>query len=314
MANQDSPLQQISPDQIHPNPDNPRLIFREDEMTELMSSIKEVGIKVPISVYADGQKFVLLDGERRWRCSKRLNLAKVPAHVQPKPTRLENLLMMFNIHNVRVDWDPMPMALKLAEVREMLQKEGKPNGLKEIAAITGVRLASVRRAFDLLELPQRYQKMILNESKKPKEQQRITPDLFIEIFKSFRVIEKHAPEALSHFSKADYTNAMVEKYQKGVIDSVVAFRDVSKIARAELTGVSKAQAMPAIVKLVKKKDYGIGKAFQETVESAYEQRDLATKVSGLTEKLSEFENSADLNGPVRDALEKLRDEINRLLG
>jgi ParB family chromosome partitioning protein len=132
-------LQEINPDKIRANPDNPRIVFREDEMQQLMDSIKEVGIKVPLSLYADGAKFVLLDGERRWRCGKRLNLRLIPGIVQPKPNRLENILMMFNIHNVRVDWDPMPMALKLRDVQELLAKEGKANNAKALAAVTGVR-------------------------------------------------------------------------------------------------------------------------------------------------------------------------------
>src|SRR5580704_15379413 len=119
MAQRAGMLQEIKPDKIRANPDNPRLVFREDEMQQLMDSIKEVGIKVPVSLYEDGSKFVLLDGERRWRCPKRLNLSAVPAIVQPKPDRLENILMMFNIHNVRVDWDPMPMALKLKDVQDL---------------------------------------------------------------------------------------------------------------------------------------------------------------------------------------------------
>src|ERR1700757_2600353 len=94
-----TPLQEISPDQIRANPDNPRLIFREEEMTQLMESIREVGIKVPVSVFPKAQHFVLIDGERRWRCAKRLNLEAVPAIVQEQPSPLENLLMMFNIHN-----------------------------------------------------------------------------------------------------------------------------------------------------------------------------------------------------------------------
>jgi ParB/RepB/Spo0J family partition protein len=307
-------LQQISPDDIRKNPENPRLIFHEEEMTQLMQSIQEVGIKVPVSVYADGDRYTLLDGERRWRCAKRLNLKSVPAHIQPKPTPLENLLMMFNIHNVRVDWDPLPMALKLARVREMLEKEGKPCSPKDLAAITGVRLTSVRRAFELLELPKHYRNMLLREAEKPRDQQRITPDLFIEVFKSFRAVERHVPDALNEFTKAQYTDAMVKKYQAGVIDNVVAFREVSKIARAELAGVSKKEATPTIIRLVKEKDYGIKQAFQDTVESAYEQRDLVTKLIGLREKLSKYKSSKQLKDDVRTALQELRAEINRLLG
>jgi len=175
MAQRTATLQQVSPDKIRANPDNPRLAFREDEMQQLMDSIKEVGIKVPVSLYEDGSKLVLLDGERRWRCAKRLNLGAIPAIIQPKPTRLENILMMFNIHNVRVDWDPMPMALKLKIVRELLEKEGKATSPKALSAVTGVPLASVRRALDLLDLPQKYQNMLVNEAEKPRSEQRVIP-------------------------------------------------------------------------------------------------------------------------------------------
>jgi len=196
---------------------------------------------------------------------------------------------------------------------DMLRREGKPNSAKDLAAITGVRLASVRRAFELLELPKHYQKLILKEAEKPREQQRITPDLFIEIFKSFRAVEKHTPEALEQFSKSQYTDALVKKYQTGVIDSVVAFREISKIARAELAGVSKEEATPTIIRLVKEKSYSIKQAFQETVESAYEQRDLVTKLTGLCEKLAKYKSSKHLKDDVRAALTELRTEIDRLL-
>src|SRR6266446_5893901 len=184
MAKTSATLQEISPDRIRKNPDNPRLVFREDEMNELLESIREVGIKVPVSLYEDGQHYVLIDGERRWRCAKKLNLPTMPGIVQPKPTRLENLLMMFNIHNVRIDWDPMPMALKLREVAKLLEKEGQPTNAKALSAVTGVPLASVRRALDLLDLPERYQRLLLREAEKPKHEQRVKADLFIEIYKS----------------------------------------------------------------------------------------------------------------------------------
>jgi len=314
MASITSPLQEISPDIIKPNPDNPRLIFREEDMAELLQSIKEVGVRVPISVYRDGNKYILLDGERRWRCSKRLNLPTVPAHIQHKPTRLENLLMMFNIHNVRVDWDIMPMALKLAQVRDMLAAEHKPNGPKDLAAITGVRPATVKRALELLELPQRYQKMLLAEAKKPRDQQRIKADLFIEVYKSMHVIERYTPDVFDVVTKTQYIESMVQKYVGGVIDNVVGYRELSKIARAERAGVSPEQATPAIIKLVKQKDYSIKQAYQDTVEKAYAQRDITSKIRGIIERLAEYKSGNKITDDVRTALVDLRAEIERLLG
>ncbi len=309
-----SSLQDISPDKIRKNPDNPRLIFRETEMNELLESIGEVGIKVPISVYLDGARYTLLDGERRWRCAKKLNLRSVPAIVQPKPTHLENLLMMFNIHNVRVDWDPMPMALKLGEIRSMLDKEGRDTSPKALAAITGVRLPSVRRALELLDLPMKYRRLLLREGLKPYKDQRITPDLFIEIYKSLHAVERYTPEVLDHVSGAEYVDAMVTKYRDNVIDNVVKFRDVSRIARAERAGIDRQSAIPVVIKLVRKKDYSIDQAYQETVEAAYEQRDLLSKVRAITERLTELRASKNLGKEMIAALTELSEQVGRLLG
>lgn len=306
-------LAELNPDKIKRNPDNPRLVFREDEMNQLMESIHEVGIKVPVSVYSDAGHYVLLDGERRWRCAKRLNLEVVPAIVQPKPSRLENILMMFNIHNVRVDWDPMPMARKLGEVRDMLVKAGKETSPKALAAVTGLKVSTVRRALELLELPAKYQKMLLREAAKPRDQQKIKVDVFMEVYKSLHVVEKYTPEVFAEVTKDKYVDSMVNKYLDGVVDNMVSYREVSKIARAELAGINKTEAVPTIIKLVKNKEYSINEAFRDTVESAYEQRNLGSKIQALTEKLTEFSSGRRLSKEVRDGLEKLNAEIARLL-
>jgi ParB/RepB/Spo0J family partition protein len=308
-----TPLQEIDPDSLKPNPDNPRLIFQEDEMNELLESIKEGGIRVPVSVYADGGKYTLLDGERRWRCAKKLNLKVIPAIIQPKPTRLENLLMMFNIHNVRVDWDLMPMALKLGEVRKMLEKEHKDTSPKALSAVTGVRLPTIHRALDLLDLPAKYRNMLIKEAQKPRSQQVVKADLFIEIYKSMHTVERHLPSVFKDVTKAQYVDSMVAKYRGGVVDNVVSFREVSKIARAELAGGDKTNAAPTIVKLVKQEKYSINEAFEDTVQAAYEQRDLLTKLRGVTEKLMRLKGGKTLSPEIKAALQQLDNEIKRLL-
>jgi len=313
-TNPSASLREIPTDAVRKNPENPRLVFREEQMNQLLESIKEGGIRVPITVYRDGARFFLIDGERRWRCAKRLNMRTMPSIVQPKPNRLTNLLMMFNIHNVRVDWDPMPMALKLRDVKDLLEKkQGKPIGPKELSAETGVPMASVRRALDLLDLPQKYQVMLLKEAEKPRHEQRIKPDLFIEIYKSLHAIERHAPEVLEAVPKPKYVDAMVQKYLDGVIDNVVRYREVSKIARAERAGVEKESVVPTLIRLVKEKDFGIQRAFAATVEEAYDRRDLMTKLNSLLTNLRSLKPGRKVGADLRQALVALRAEIERLL-
>src|SRR5436309_14052791 len=118
-----SSVRELSPDLIDRNEDNPRLFFRSEEMDTLLASINKFGIQVPITVYDEGERFVLIDGERRWRCAKKLNLKKIPALVQPKPSPLNNLLLMFNIHALREQWDYLTIANKLPIVIDLHKKE-----------------------------------------------------------------------------------------------------------------------------------------------------------------------------------------------
>lgn len=78
--------------------------------------------------------------------------------------------------------------------------------------MTGVTLPTVRRALDLLELPQHYQDILLTEAEKPRDQQKITADVFVEVNKSKRVIRSYQPEVFDHVTDEQFVDAMVDKY------------------------------------------------------------------------------------------------------
>jgi ParB/RepB/Spo0J family partition protein len=310
----DTTLQEIAPRSIEPNPDNPRLIFREAEMKALLDSIDEVGILVPLSVYKDGKRFVLIDGERRWRCAIRLNIHAVPATVQHKPGRLENILTMFNIHNVRADWDLMPTALKLREVQQLLQADGKQGTPTELHGLTGMSLPSVRRALGLLDLPQKYQDMLMEEAAKPKEQQVVKADLFVEINKAKSTIRNYTPDVFNKITEEQFVDSMFEKYTRDLVPSVTTFRDISKMARAQRAGENPKDVEPVLVKLVKTPRMTVKDAFEETVSDAYTNRDLVSRASSLADRLSQIKSKKDLSPDLEGDLWRLRSEIDRLLG
>ena len=312
MAKTTATLIQIPPDKIKRNPDNPRIIFREREMQELLDSIDEVGIRVPITVYEERQRYVLIDGERRWRCATKLNLRAMPAIVHPKPTKLENLLMMFNIHNVRVAWDLLPMAFKLRQIRDLIVKQGQPTNHKHLAAITGLSAPTVKRAFELLDLPKKYQDLLLEEAEKPKEKQEVTADLFVEIIKSRNVIERYMPAVFDKITPRKYLDTMVAKYRAGIIPSVTAFRSVSKIARAERAGESPQEAEPVILQLVTDREFTIDEAYEQTVKRAYQYRDLTTQADKLASEILRYRSIRRMPERLRESLRKLRAELNRL--
>jgi ParB family transcriptional regulator, chromosome partitioning protein len=116
-------------------------------MNTLTASIRRYGIQVPIIVYAEGSHFVLIDGERRWRCARKLNLPRIPALVKEKPSRLNNLLLMFNIHALREQWDYLTIARKLSDVISLFKKENKDRDPTEIelSELTGLTRGQIRR-------------------------------------------------------------------------------------------------------------------------------------------------------------------------
>jgi ParB family chromosome partitioning protein len=90
---------------ITPNPRQPRTVFDEDAMAELVDSIREVGLLQPVVVRplgADG--FELVMGERRWRATQAAGLPVIPAIV--RKTEDHDLLrdaLLENLHRAQLN-------------------------------------------------------------------------------------------------------------------------------------------------------------------------------------------------------------------
>jgi ParB family chromosome partitioning protein len=96
---------EIPPDQIEPNPRQPRQVFDEEALAELVHSIREFGLMQPIVVReVPGGRYQLVMGERRWRAAQQAGLAAVPAIV--RETADDDLLrdaLLENIHRAQLN-------------------------------------------------------------------------------------------------------------------------------------------------------------------------------------------------------------------
>jgi ParB family chromosome partitioning protein len=96
---------EIPLDAITPNPRQPREIFDEDALQELVTSIKEVGLLQPIVVRQIGPaRYELIMGERRWRACREAGLDVIPAIV--RATDDEKLLLdalLENLHRAQLN-------------------------------------------------------------------------------------------------------------------------------------------------------------------------------------------------------------------
>lgn len=96
---------ELPPDSITPNPRQPREVFDEDALNELIVSIKEVGLLQPVVVrQVGGDAYELIMGERRWRACRAAGLERIPAIV--RATDDEKLLLdalLENLHRAQLN-------------------------------------------------------------------------------------------------------------------------------------------------------------------------------------------------------------------
>ncbi|WP_369390514.1 ParB/RepB/Spo0J family partition protein [Streptomyces sp. CG1] len=96
---------EIPLDAISPNPRQPRDVFDEDALHELVTSIKEVGLLQPVVVRQLGPaRYELIMGERRWRACREAGLEAIPAIV--RATEDEKLLLdalLENLHRAQLN-------------------------------------------------------------------------------------------------------------------------------------------------------------------------------------------------------------------
>jgi ParB family chromosome partitioning protein len=91
---------EIPINQIFPNPRQPRTVFDETALNELISSIKSIGILQPpvVRKVADN-KYELIMGERRYRAAKAAGLTSIPVIIRQTPdNELLRDALIENIH------------------------------------------------------------------------------------------------------------------------------------------------------------------------------------------------------------------------
>lgn len=141
-------VQEVDINSIVPNPYQPRKIFDEDKLNELVNSIKNQGILQPILLSKDGDgKYTLIIGERRWRAAKIAGLEKIPAIVKnmSKKEIMESAL----IENIqREDLNP----LDVAEAYKSLIDEFKYTQ-EELSNIVSKSRSAIANTIRLLKLP-----------------------------------------------------------------------------------------------------------------------------------------------------------------
>jgi ParB family transcriptional regulator, chromosome partitioning protein len=143
---------------IRPNHKQPRTVFDEEDMAELVHSVREIGILQPIvvrpAVDGVGQDYELVMGERRWRAAQQAGLETVPAII--RSTSDDDLLrdaLLENLH--RSQLNPLEEA---AAYQQLLDDFGCTHD--ELADRIGRSRPQVSNTIRLMKLPPLVQRRV----------------------------------------------------------------------------------------------------------------------------------------------------------
>jgi len=228
-------VEHISVKNIVPDPKQPRKHFDQESLQELADTIKQYGIVQPLIVAKDGNSYIIIAGERRYRAAHLIGLAEVPAIV--RTFNDQEKLEISLIENVqREDLTKLELAAAYLKLHDQFNLE-----YKEIGMQVGRSESAVVNIMRLLRLPQKAKEALNNNvitegharqivALKEEPEQLILLELIIKNHWTVRQAEQYV---VGH-RKASTT----EKNKEGVRLTKVETKETKQLARRLNTSVS----------------------------------------------------------------------------
>jgi len=140
-------LQHCGIEEVHPNPFQPRKTFSDEQLQELVESIREKGILQPLLVRRRSDGYELIAGERRWRAAQRAGLREIPILV--KDVSDSEMLELSLIENIqRENLNPIEEAEAYKRLMDQFHLSQE-----EISKKVGKDRSTIANAVRLLRLP-----------------------------------------------------------------------------------------------------------------------------------------------------------------
>jgi len=194
---------------LFPSPYQPRQVFSEEAINDLVESIKEKGVLQPLLVRKSADKegmYEIIAGERRWRASKQAGLAEVPV-IEKEFTDVETLEVALIENLQRQDLS----ALEEAEGYQRLIDEFE-HTQEKLATVVGKSRSHVANTLRLLALPAEIKELVQKDKLSAGHARALLGcDNAVEV----------ASEVVAKELNVRQTEALVKKINAGIKDPVV---------------------------------------------------------------------------------------------
>lgn len=139
--------------EIVPDKNQPRKFFGLERMASLKDSVKKHGIISPLIVYKKDGKYMIEDGERRYRTAAELGLKEVPVQITTPKNAFSTMVEQFHIQEQHESWSAVEKAVAIMEIAEISKKS-----LEEICELLSIDERAFRyyQAFALLQNKEKF--------------------------------------------------------------------------------------------------------------------------------------------------------------
>lgn len=235
-------------EQLERDPDQPRRDFGVGgDQNRLLKSIETYGIEEPIKVsQIEDNRYVIIDGHRRYICAQKLDLKTVPCRIYPKMPDGEFEARRYEIQNNRKNWKPMEKSNSLYRIRT---KFGLTTN-RELADVLGLSITIIANSLqirdvkvDYVELMEKYNLAQSNRTE------------FIRLKSKLRKIKELEID--------DIVQIIFEKTQNNVIRNAKDFRKLGKIFLRATANENE------LYTFLKDPDMSISELDQRTIQSGF---------------------------------------------
>lgn len=279
----------LSLEQLECDPNQPRKDFGTDGDTNaLMQDIRDAGIEVPLAVMTVvPDRYIILDGHRRYKCAQKLKLSAVPCRVYEKMSQAEIERKRYNIQNNRRPWRPLERSNAIERIKEATGMKTD----KEVAEFLGLSISVVNCSLRL-----RKEKME-----------------YIEMMERFNLAQSYRDEFLKlrskihkvkNFEADDIIQIIFQKIEDGKITSAKELRKLKRIFNRDSVNEN------ALELFLSNPDMAISALERHTVQNGF-----SWLVDQVMKKIGEsIQNGKEFTPQERPILVQLRDLLNKVIG
>lgn len=155
------PAEEIEITLIDRNPNQPRKTFKEETLKEMATSIASYGVLQPLLLIKNGDRYLIIAGERRFRAALMAGLKTVPAIVREfTDQQIQEISLIENLHREDLN------AIEAAEgMKELMDNHGLTQ--EDVAQRIGKSRPYVTNTLRLLQLPAEVADMVRNGDLSP---------------------------------------------------------------------------------------------------------------------------------------------------